>query len=88
MLKDHTVLAMALLRVFSGLVELSAALLIIRLNKVDAALRINGVLAVIGPTILLAGIIVGIAGLSDRIPFFRLLLVYIGAFLIFFGTRR
>ncbi|MBS4032564.1 MAG: DUF2619 domain-containing protein [Clostridiales bacterium] len=88
MLKDNTVLIMAALRLFSGLVEVCAAVLIFHLNRVDTALRINGVLAVIGPTVLLTGIVVGIAGLSGRIPLLRLLLVYFGAFLIFWGTRR
>ncbi|MBS4031443.1 MAG: YqhV family protein [Clostridiales bacterium] len=88
MLKNHTIITMAGLRIFSGLLEVCAALLILRLNRVDTALRINSVLAVIGPTILLAGIMVGVVGLSDRLPLTRLLLIYGGAFLIFWGTRR
>jgi hypothetical protein len=87
MLKDNAVLAMAALRLLSGVMELCAALLILRLNRVDMALRINGFLAIIGPTLLLVGIMVGIAGLSDRIPLLRLALIYLGAFLIFWGAR-
>lgn len=88
MLQNQTIITMAGLRIFSGLLEVFAALMILRLNRVDTALRINGVLAVIGPTILLAGIMVGVVGLSDRLPIPRLLLIYGGAFLIFWGTRR
>lgn len=88
MLKDNSVLAMAALRFLSGILELGAALLILRYNRIDTALRINGLLAVIGPTILLLGITVGIAGLTGRLPVGRLLLIYMGVFLIFWGTRR
>lgn len=88
MLKEQTVVAMAALRILSGIIEVCAAVLIIRLNRVDAALRINGILAVVGPTILLLGIAVGATGLCDRIPLSRLLLIYLGASLIFIGTRK
>jgi hypothetical protein len=88
MLKENTILAMAALRVLSGLLEIGAAVLIIRLSRIDTALRINGLLAVVGPTILLLGIMLGVAGLSDRLPLGRLVLIYLGAFLIFWATRK
>jgi hypothetical protein len=87
MLRDNAVLVMAVLRVFTGVMEICAAILMLRINRVEHALRINGVLAIIGPTLLLVGIMVGIAGLSDRIPLLRLALIYLGAFLIFWGAR-
>jgi uncharacterized membrane protein HdeD (DUF308 family) len=88
MLKENTVMAMAALRVFSGVLEICAALFIIRFNRIDTALRVNGILAVIGPTILLMGIMLGVSGLTDRLPLGRLVLIYLGAFLIFWGTRK
>lgn len=88
MFKDNTVLAMAALRMFSGVLEVCAALLIIRFNRIDTALRINGILAIIGPTILLICIIIGVTGLSNRLPLGRLLLIYLGVFLLFWGTRK
>ncbi|MDW7651391.1 MAG: DUF2619 domain-containing protein [Bacillota bacterium] len=88
MLRDNTVLAMAALRMLSGVLEIGAAFLIIRYYRVDMALRINGILAVVGPTLLLVGIFIGVSGLSDRLPLGRLLLIYAGVFLIFWGTRR
>jgi hypothetical protein len=88
MLKENTVLTMAALRLLSGALEIMAAIFIFRISRVDVALRINGILAVVGPSILLLGIMVGVAGLSDRLPLSRLLLIYSGAFLIFWGTRR
>ncbi|EEG78774.1 YqhV family protein [Dethiobacter alkaliphilus] len=88
MLKEHTVFTMAALRILSGLLEVGAALIILRFNKIETALRVNGVLAVIGPTILLLGITLGVMGLSDRLPLGRMLMIYAGVFLIFWGTRR
>lgn len=88
MQQNQTVLVMALLRVISGLMELGAAYLVFRLNSIESALQVNGFLAVAGHTILLAGVTLGICGLSGRIPLGRLLLVYLGALLIFLGTRH
>jgi hypothetical protein len=88
MIKDHAVLTMAALRVFSGLVEVLAALFILRINRVDIALRINCALAIIGPSVLLAGIFIGVVAISDRLPYGRLALIYLGAFFIFWGTRQ
>lgn len=88
MFKEKTVVAMAALRLFSGILEVIAALLILRFNRIDTALRVNGALAVIGPTILLICILIGAAGLTDRLPLGRLILIYLGVFLLFWGTRR
>ena len=88
MIREHAILAMSALRLFSGLLEVCAGLLILRLNRVDFALRVNGMMAIIGPTVLLLGIIIGISGLAGRLPLQKLLLIYLGGFLIFWGTRR
>ena len=88
MLKEQTVFTMAALRIFSGLLEVGAALIILRFNRIDTALRVNGMLAIVGPTILLLGITLGVMGLSDRLPLGRMLMIYLGVLLIFWGTRR
>ena len=72
----------------SGIVEVGAAFLILRYNRIDTAIRVNCILAVIGPTILLLGITLGVAGLADRVPFSKMFIIYLGAFLIFWGTRK
>lgn len=86
-MNDQSVYIMAALRFLSGLIEISAAVLIIRFHCVETALRINGLLAIIGPTLLVIGIFVGAAALTDRLPLGRLLFIYAGALLIFWGTR-
>lgn len=85
---DKHVLGMALLRLFSAGIELSAALLMLKLNRVEDALRINAALSLVGPTVLLTVTAVGLAGLAGRVPFTRLVLVVAGVALIFYAVGR
>lgn len=86
-MKNYIVNLMAALRLLSGFLEILAALLIFRYSRIEIALRINSLLAVVGPSLLIIGIFIGITGLSARLPLYRLILVYLGALLIFWGTR-
>jgi len=86
-MKNSTIYLMSALRLFSGLMEILAGYLILRFNSIETALRINSLLAVVGPSLLIICIFIGITGLSSRLPLYRLILIYAGAFLIFWGTR-
>lgn len=79
--------SMALMRILSGAIELTAAALMVRANQVDTALRINGLLGLVGPTVLTLVSIVGLVGLATEISPTRTLLTVIGVFFIFLGTR-
>ena len=57
----------AMLRAISGILEFSAALVIIRLSRVEAALRINALLGLIGPLVFLAVSALGIVALAVKI---------------------
>ena len=85
--EDKTLLAMALMRMLSSLVEVSAAVLMLRLGKVTSALRINAVLGLFGPTILLLVTLTGVAGLAGKVPPTKLGLIILGVSLIFAATR-
>lgn len=85
--EDKTLLAMALMRMLSSLVEVSAAILMLRLGKVTSALRINAVLGLFGPTILLLVTLTGVVGLAGKVAPGRLALVIAGVALIFAATR-
>lgn len=85
---DKHVLGMALLRVLSSAIEFTAAMLMLKLNRVDDALRINAALSLVGPTILLAVTAVGLAGLAGRVPVTRLALIVAGVALIFYAVGR
>ncbi|NLW09284.1 MAG: DUF2619 domain-containing protein [Firmicutes bacterium] len=77
----------ATLRVISGILEISAALVIIRLRRIEAALRINALLGLIGPLVFLAVSALGIVALAVKISPVKIILLLAGAFFILWGTR-
>ena len=85
--EDKTVLAMALMRMLSSLVEVSAAILMLRFGKVVTAVRINALLGLFGPTILLLVTLTGVAGLAGKIAPARLAMIIAGVALIIAATR-
>ncbi|WP_100404765.1 YqhV family protein [Bacillus solitudinis] len=85
---ETAVLVMVGLRVLSGLIELTAAGMMLRFNNVEKAVGINAILAIIGPTVLVTSIAVGLIGISDRISMTKLALIGGGVILILLGIRR
>lgn len=81
------VASMAFLRLISGSLELLAAILMVRYRSVETALRINGVLGLLGPMILVLVNLLGITGLATKILPHRLALVVMGVLCILLGTR-
>lgn len=86
--KDKCVFGMALVRVLSGCIEISAALLMLYFNRVETAMKINGVLAFIGPSILFIVMALGLIGLAGKLPLSKMLYILIGVALIFYGVGR
>ncbi|MGI6097261.1 MAG: YqhV family protein [Dethiobacteria bacterium] len=82
-----SLLAMIALRLLSGTMEISAAILIYRLNNLEQALKINAILASIGPFVFLTAMYLGLSGLSSKIPYSKLFFIYLGVLLIFWGLR-
>ncbi|NMB12989.1 MAG: DUF2619 domain-containing protein, partial [Firmicutes bacterium] len=60
----------------------------IRFGRVESALRINAVLGIVGPMILTAVCLLGLAGLAGRISLIKLAIIGTGVVLILFGTRQ
>ncbi|BCV20066.1 YqhV family protein [Moorella sp. Hama-1] len=85
---EKHVLAMAAMRVLSSLIELTAAMLMLKLNRVEAALKINATLALVGPTIMMIVMALGLWGLAGKINPARMLAIILGVGLIFYGVRR
>lgn len=81
------VVSMALLRLLAGSIEITAALLMLKFGRVQTAIKINGVLGLIGPVILTVVSSLGIIGLAQQIPLSKLVTVALGVILIFVGTR-
>lgn len=79
---------MVMIRLLSGMLELSGALLMWRFGRLDMAVRINGLLGLVGPLVLTTTMALGIAGLAGRVPSGKLLWIGMGVVCILFGTSR
>ncbi|MBM0067670.1 YqhV family protein [Alkalicoccobacillus gibsonii] len=84
---EWTLLVMVLLRVLSGLIEITVAGLILRFNSVEKAIFLNGILALIGPTIFILSIVIGLVGLSDKLSIPKFMLIGTGAACILIGAK-
>lgn len=82
------VMGMATLRMLSGTIEITAAILMLRFMQVDKALLINSGLALVGPMVLLATTTLGLFGMADKLSFGKMLWVFIGVGCIFFGILK
>jgi hypothetical protein len=88
LISDKIVAGMAFIRLFSGLIEVSAALLMLKLGRVESAFKINAFLAMIGPSVLLLVTTLGLIGLSGKISYHKMVIVMLGVVLIFAGIRK
>ncbi|WP_308639033.1 YqhV family protein [Paenibacillus silvisoli] len=85
---NKIVLTMASLRMFSGSLEIMAALLMLRLNQIDKALVVNSSLALVGPFVLISTTMIGLIGLSDKLSFGKMLWVVCGVACILIGVLK
>ncbi|EST56190.1 hypothetical protein T458_02425 [Brevibacillus panacihumi W25] len=85
---EKAIMGMAALRVFSGSLEILAALLILKVNQVEKALLINSGLAIVGPLVLLTSTAVGLLGMTDRISFAKIGWILLGISCILIGVRK
>lgn len=76
------------IRVISGLVEFLAALLILRVARVEDAVRINTLLGLVGPAVFLVAMAVGLAGMAERLSLAKAVLLLSGVALILAATRQ
>jgi len=79
---------MAAVRMLSSAIELCAALLMLRLARLEAAVQINAGLGLVGPLVLVTTTLLGIAGLAGKVPWTRIGLIAAGVLLIVVGARR
>ncbi|MGG4453004.1 YqhV family protein [Brevibacillus porteri] len=85
---EKAIMGMAALRVFSGSIEIIAALLILKVNQVEKALLINSGLAIVGPIILITTTTIGLLGMSDRVSFAKIAWILVGISCIMIGVRK
>ncbi|MGE5550713.1 MAG: DUF2619 domain-containing protein [Bacteroidota bacterium] len=79
--------SMATLRLLSGLLEIIAALIFLRLGKVEAALRINAFLGLVGPLVFVLVSIFGIVAVAVRLSPLKIILLTAGTLLVLAGTK-
>ncbi|MHB8946538.1 MAG: YqhV family protein [Bacillota bacterium] len=84
---DRYVLSMTLIRLLSGSIEITAALLMLRFGNVATAVRINALLGLTGPIIFMSASAVGLLGLAGKLSLGRMVLVLSGVFLVMLGVR-
>ncbi len=84
---DKIVASMAMVRFLSASVEFTAALLMLHCNKVEDAFKINAVLALVGPTVLLTVTALGLVGLAGKVSPLGMALILLGVALIFLGIK-
>ncbi|WP_106768093.1 YqhV family protein [Paenibacillus faecalis] len=85
---DKFVAGMASLRIFSGSLEIIAALIMLRLNQVDKALAVNSALALTGPLILILTTTIGLVGMADRLSWDKIGWISCGVALLLFGILK
>lgn len=84
---DKIVAGMAGVRILSAAIELTAALLMLKLNRVEAAFQINSILAMVGPVVLLTVTSLGLVGLAGKVSPAGMFVILTGVVLIFIGIK-
>lgn len=87
-MEQPTIQNMALIRVVSGLLEIATAVVIIRLGRVDAALRLNAFLGLIGPFVFILVSALGITAIAVKLSWVKLTLIILGILLVAWGTKN
>ncbi|MBP3952317.1 YqhV family protein [Bacillus suaedae] len=85
---EMTLLIMVGLRFVSGMIELTVAGLILKFNSVEKAIALNAMLAIIGPTILVTSIAIGLVGMKDQLSISKIVFIASGVILILIGIRK
>ncbi|MFC5701065.1 YqhV family protein [Cohnella faecalis] len=85
---DKSVFGMALLRILSGSLELTAALVMLKLNDVQKALTVNSTLALVGPLVLISTTAIGLVGIADKLSPAKFIWILAGVGCLLIGILR
>lgn len=88
LLTNKIVAGMAGVRILSATIEFTAAMLMLKFGKVETAFKINAVLALVGPTVMLTVTSLGLIGLAGKLSFSGMAIIILGVALIFIGINR
>ena len=79
---------MAGVRILSATIEFTAAMLMLKFGRVETAFKINSLLALVGPTVLLTVTALGLVGLAGKISVSGMFTIILGVVLIFAGINK
>lgn len=85
---EKIVLGMAALRFLSSSIEFTAAFFMLYFNNVETAFKINAMLAVVGPTVMITVTSLGLVGLAGKASSLGLASILVGIAFIFFGINK
>lgn len=88
LIHDKIVLGMAGLRFLSASIEFTAAMLMLMYGRVETAFKINALLAIVGPSVLLTVTTLGLIGLAGKVAPSGMLIIILGVILIFIGINK
>lgn len=86
--EERIVSGMALLRMLSAAIELTAAVLMVRSGRVAEAMRINGLLGLVGPLVLASVTALGLVGLAGRLSPVRMGMLAVAVALVLASLYR
>ncbi len=86
-MEQTTVNNMAVIRIISGLLEIAVAFIFLKAGKVEAALRMNAFLGLVGPLVFIAVSVLGIAAIAVKLSWYKVMLLSIGLLLVLIGTK-
>ena len=83
-----TLNSMAAIRVISGLLEISVALLFLKGGRIENALRMNAFLGLIGPLIFLLVSVLGVVAIAVKVSWPKMIIICLGIILVLIGTKN
>lgn len=85
--EDRLIFSIRLLRLISATVEVCAVVLMFRMTRLEALIRLNAGLGLVGPVIFSLVSVVGLVGLAHRLNLWKFALVVAGIVLVMLGTK-
>lgn len=85
---DKFVASIAGLRIVSGCLEITAAIIMLVMNEPGRALAINTLLALVGPLILITTTTIGLLGIADRLNWTKIAWIGAGVACLLMGMMK
>ena len=87
LLIERALLFMIILRIFSGSIDITAAMFMYKYNDLEKAFYINTLLALVGPCVLIITTAIALFGLAEKISLTRMICLFSGILLILFSLK-